>query len=51
MAKVTQPHKEHWESGKKSDCMILVKKENNSGIVKSKGLKPKRRSKKSGLNK
>jgi len=49
MAKVTKPIKEVWETDKKPDCMVLSKTGNDSGIVMVKRLKPKRRSKGSGL--
>lgn len=51
MTKVTKPMKEFYESAKKPDLMILTKKENDSGIIRIKKLKPKRRSKGSGLKK
>lgn len=51
MVKVTKPIKEFWESDKKPDYLILSKTGNDSGIVRVKRLKPKRRSKGSGLKK
>ena len=51
MAKVTKPIKEFWESDKKPDFLILTKKENDSGIIRVKRLKPKRKNKESGLKK
>jgi len=43
MARVKEPIKEEWETDKKPDFLTLVKKENDSGIVRAKRLKPKRR--------
>ena len=47
MAKVIQPIEELWEGDKKSDFLVLSKKENDTGIVKAKtSLKKKSRKKK-----
>ena len=45
MTKVTKPIKEFWETDKKPDFMILSKTGKDSGVVRVKKLKPKRRSK------
>jgi len=45
MTKVTKPIKEFWESDKKPNFLTLVKKENDSGVVRVKRLKPKRKNK------
>ena len=51
MAKVKQPIKEEWDTIKenKNSPIELIKKEKDSGVVRVKRLKPKRRSKGSGL--
>jgi hypothetical protein len=50
MAKVTQPHKDFWESDKKPDYMKLSKTSDSSkGIVKFISQKPKRKNKKSSI--
>jgi hypothetical protein len=49
MTKVTKPIKKFWESDKKPDCMVLSKTGKDSGIVRIKRLKNKKRSRGSGL--
>ena len=51
MAKVKQPIKEFWETDKKHDFIVLSKTGKDSGIVRVKRLKPKRKNKRSGLKK